>query len=445
MWMLALLGGCNVFDRLDRCESDAACPWGYTCGDGVCAADEGDIVFGVSLPLTGPLGTLGQQLATVFPLVEFQVAGAGGVTGRPVRFDVVDDETSPTRAVQVFEQFVAAHVTGVVGPLTSPQAVEVLDLSSDASLVTITSGAGANVLSTGQPLLDRWFFRTMSSVERGSATALVSFAREGPPGGAPCDTLVTVHSDDAIGEAYRDAMAIRFPEVGGVVLDPIAVPPGEQLDYVDAVDALIAAKPDCAVLAVVPTVGAALLEEFESRRDALPPRWDTFFWLGSSSLGTPDFIEESARRGGVGEGLYGADADTRPPTAEFGDFERAYRTFHGLPDDATTPIYASNTYDAAVLLVLAAAAGGTVDPVSFRDHLWEVTATGEDHVVYGPSAIGDALSAIERGDAIHFSGASSQLRFDGYGTVSLPSLVWQVRGDEIVVVTRYSEEGVLLE
>lgn len=428
------LGACNVFDPLVECASDRACPRGYACApEGVCEVDEGEIVFGVSMPLSGALGTTGQQIATVFPLIEFQVTGAGGVDGRPVRFEVVDDETSPTRAVEVFDAFVDERVTGVVGPLTSPQAVEVLDATERAQLVAISSGAGANELSTGQPPIDRWFFRTMSSVERGSATALTRFARSNG-----CAVMLALHSDDAIGLTYRDALAVKFAEVDGQVLEPIAVPAGEQLDYTATIDVLVERAPECALLAVAPDVGAAILEAVQPRLAELPTG---FFFIGSSSLGTADFIEESNRRGGIGEGLHGADVDTHPTTPEYGDFVRAYNGFYGLPETAPIPIYAANAYDAGMLLVLASAAGGTVDPVAYRDALWEITATGQDHVVHGPTDLGEALASLGRGDPIHFSGASSQLLFDGYGTVSLPSVVFQVQGDEVVIVERYSESG----
>ena len=77
------------------------------------AADFYDI--NVILPLTGGASFLGKAEQQALQIAEKVINGAGGVQGRPVRFVIQDDQSSPQVAVQLATQIVASHPTVVIG------------------------------------------------------------------------------------------------------------------------------------------------------------------------------------------------------------------------------------------------------------------------------------------------------------------------------------------
>ena len=83
-------------------------------------SDEGDIVIGVSIPLTGPLAESGEMAVKAMDLFCEQINAAGGVNGRTVRYEVLDDKMDPTEASMVAQRFIENdEIICVVGSLTS--------------------------------------------------------------------------------------------------------------------------------------------------------------------------------------------------------------------------------------------------------------------------------------------------------------------------------------
>lgn len=441
---LALVG-CNAFTSLEDCERDSDCALGQRCHpeEDFCEDDPGPIVLGASLALSGDLGEFGQDVATGLELAESVIDASGGVLGRALRFDVRDDETAVSRARENVEALIDARVAGIVGPLTSSQALETQALTFAAQLVQISPTAGAEELSTAQPARDRYFFRTISTARRGSAAAIALFARSGPDGGAPCRRMAILHSDDTIGLNYLDAVEDLFARLGGCVVARISFPASEIVDYGEQAESLVAAAPDCATIVAYPEAGAELIGEVRRRTEG-DEEWNDFLWLGTTSLHGQAFLDASRLHPQQpAEGVYGGDEDTTPIGREYNELRERYDSHFGRPAGEEIPIFVSNTYDAAMLLALAIQkAGGVSDRVGVRDALWEVSGTGDENVAYGPLDFSEAKDALARGDEIHYKGASSSLVFDDFGTVSNPSLIWKVEEGAFTVVRRYTEEEI---
>jgi branched-chain amino acid transport system substrate-binding protein len=73
-------------------------------------------VVNVVLSLTGPAGFLGSKEAQSLHALEAAVNANGGINGRPVRFDIADDQTNPQVAVQLVNGLIAKNVQFVYGP-----------------------------------------------------------------------------------------------------------------------------------------------------------------------------------------------------------------------------------------------------------------------------------------------------------------------------------------
>jgi branched-chain amino acid transport system substrate-binding protein len=67
------------------------------------------------LPLTGPVAFLGTTIVSTLRLVEAKVNAEGGINGRPVHFDIRDDQSSPQVAVQMTQQILADKPSAIIG------------------------------------------------------------------------------------------------------------------------------------------------------------------------------------------------------------------------------------------------------------------------------------------------------------------------------------------
>jgi ABC-type branched-subunit amino acid transport system substrate-binding protein len=444
--LLLAAGGCHVGESLTDCRQDADCPLGERCHpDGrFCELDTGPVRIGASIALTGELGSFGTDIRTGIELGVAVVNESGGILGRPAELDLRDDQTSVEVATENVEALVDTRVAGIVGPLTSGQTLASQAASFEARVLQISPTAGSPDLSPAQPARDRYLFRTVSTIERGSAAAIALFAAAGPTGGTPCREMAILHSDDTIGVAYRDAVQALFEKQGGCVVLRQSFPATEVIDYGDIVQSLVSSGPDCALLVAFPEAGVEIAGELAERVDG-DPAWDPFFWIGTTSLHGSAFLRASGFHPRMpAEGMYGGDEDTNPPTREYGELRERYNGFFGHPSDQELPIFVTSAYDATMLLALAVSeAGTTADRVRIRDGLWAVSGTGPEHRVLGPVDYGEAIAALARGERIHYKGASSRLQFDDFGTTSVnPSLIWRVEAGEFVTVERYSEEQI---
>jgi branched-chain amino acid transport system substrate-binding protein len=73
-------------------------------------------VVNVVLSLTGGAAFLGSKEAASLRVLEATVNAAGGVRGRPVKFDIADDSSNPQTAVQLVNALVAKNVPFIYGP-----------------------------------------------------------------------------------------------------------------------------------------------------------------------------------------------------------------------------------------------------------------------------------------------------------------------------------------
>jgi branched-chain amino acid transport system substrate-binding protein len=84
------------------------------------AADVAPVRIPAILSLTGAGAFLGSAEARTLAVVQVYVNAHGGVRGRPVQFDVRDDQTTPQTTVQLASQLASEKVAMVIGP-SSPQ------------------------------------------------------------------------------------------------------------------------------------------------------------------------------------------------------------------------------------------------------------------------------------------------------------------------------------
>src|SRR5580700_3734338 len=81
------------------------------------AADPYEI--NVILPITGPGAFLGKADVNALTVIEQTVNKAGGIRGRQIKFDILDDQTTPAVAVQLLNGVIAKNPPFVLGSTLS--------------------------------------------------------------------------------------------------------------------------------------------------------------------------------------------------------------------------------------------------------------------------------------------------------------------------------------
>ncbi len=101
------------------------------------------IEINVILSLTGPGSFLGKNEQTALGIVEQNVNKSGGIGGRPVRFVIADDQSSPQVDVQLANALISKNVPIIMGPsLTAGcNAITALLKADGPMLYCLTAGA----------------------------------------------------------------------------------------------------------------------------------------------------------------------------------------------------------------------------------------------------------------------------------------------------------------
>jgi branched-chain amino acid transport system substrate-binding protein len=106
------------------------------------AADPYEIY--VLLPLTGSASFYGTAQQQSLHAVEDETNRAGGIAGRPIKFDVSDDQSNPQIAVQLATQIIAKHVAFFLGPTLTAECNAVMPLLLKEGPVTYCFTPGAH-------------------------------------------------------------------------------------------------------------------------------------------------------------------------------------------------------------------------------------------------------------------------------------------------------------
>ncbi len=194
----------------------------------------------------GLAGRDGAQLA-----VE-KINAAGGLDGRPVKLVVADDATGDTAPAEGVRKLVDAGALVVIGPVTSESAVHAIPVANELEVPLLSP----TVSSTDFSGVDDFFLRTCAD-NRQYAAALVNHVlalRGSPFSAAAVYDLGNASYTERLFEHFRDAVRMS----GGTVAEPVKFTSGEDLDYEELVEKLIAKDTDC-VFIIANAIDSALV------------------------------------------------------------------------------------------------------------------------------------------------------------------------------------------
>lgn len=171
---------------------------------GPAAAQPEPYTINVILSLSGPGANLGRDSETALHAFEKYINRNGGIRGTPVRLHISDDQTSPTVAVQLFQQILQSHPQVVIGAtLAGPtQALEPF-IGNGPLLYAVTP-----VL---RPARNSYLF---SASALNLSRVMVPYFK-----GRGIAKLASIVTNDASGQANESVAetALASPENGGAV------------------------------------------------------------------------------------------------------------------------------------------------------------------------------------------------------------------------------------
>jgi branched-chain amino acid transport system substrate-binding protein len=435
------------------CSSDDTAATASADGGSEAAADD-TIVIGVDLALTGTLAPFGKNEQEATRVAQTQINSLGGILGRKVHFEIIDDGTDTAKTKTAMETFLGKKYPVILGPTGSGQASDVQKLAAGAFTLAISPSASTPVTREAEPALDRYFFRTAAShglqAKALAIRATRGFGGAGPDGGAPatCKKVALITQDDAYGNPIATGFSAQLAAGGGAVVIEKKVPVTPKANYDTEAAEIVAAVPDCQVVISFPDVAAAYMRSFKKSIAANVARdWSTFISIGSNGVKNDQTLvkgrenpNDPASPTSV-EGMYVMNFDLSPKTPQANEFKNVFVLSNpGSDANADLPGYAANQYDAAILACLAIQRAGTAtDLKKIRDALFEVSRP--PGTAYSAAKLSDALVATRAGQDIDYDGASGPVDFDDYGEVLADFVVFKVNAGKFEAVP---EAGLLV-
>lgn len=323
-------------------------------------------------------------MARGFELAVKMLNEAGGIGGREVRLVLLDDESDPQKAEDLYRELVEADsIDLLIGPYASSITSAVVPVAEEAGRPLVTPLAGSHRIWEGQ--LRQWSVQMMNDGRQSLGGTVVVGARMG------AEALALVYEDSALPVSVAEGVRAAAAEHGLSVVMDESFPPGEA---------------DHAALATrARDLGADLFLGGGYTQDAvaLTRAVDQVGYtplLSSWTVGPgepdfPDRVGVDLARCVAGNAPWVATLNTSGPLATSAAFVEAYRAEHGLDPGYT----AAAGFGAIELLAEAArasvAASGEIDDSAVRDYLFS-TSTETVLGPFGVVALGEADAGSQR-------------------------------------------------
>jgi branched-chain amino acid transport system substrate-binding protein len=122
------------------------------CAGGSARSADAPYEIYVVAGVTGSGAFVARGVQTALGAAERYINATGGIKGRPIHFDVLDDQTNPAQAVQLVNQLIAKRVPAFIGPVGAATCSAVMPLLTNGPVAYCLSNAihppaGSNMFS----------------------------------------------------------------------------------------------------------------------------------------------------------------------------------------------------------------------------------------------------------------------------------------------------------
>lgn len=350
---------------------------------------DGTLTIGALLPQTGSLAFLGPPEFAGVDLAIKEINDTGGVLGKPVvKFDADSGDTSTNIASQSADRLLSQGVDVIVGAASSGVSKTVIDKITGAGVVQI-SPANTSPDFTDYPD-DGFYFRTApSDVLQGRILGDLIIA-DGK------DTVGILALQDAYGTGLAENIKKSVEGANGQVVETVIYDP-KAAEFSADVSKIKAADP-AAIVVIGFDESAKIIQELA--KQGIGPQQGTTLYLVDGNTG-------NALGEKLPAGLLADVKGTIPGAAAPGDFRVRLLA---VDPDLKDYTYAAESYDAVVVVALAAAVAESDAGKDIAAELMDVTSGGEKCTSFTACMV-----LLEAGTDFDYDGISGPIEFDKNG------------------------------
>lgn len=368
--------------------------------------------IGAVMSLSGGLSAYGPDILKAIQMAISEINAQGGVNGTAVQLYYGDDATTPATGAQVTTTLIQQnHVSAIIGSLASGVSASVISVCVQNHVVEV-SPASTSPLFSNLTLTQGWFFRTVpSDALQGVVAAHYLYTNRS------FRNVAVIAIDNPYGNGLASVFSTAFTALGGTITIKEIVPQAltSYTTYLQAVFA--AGTPDAIYFIAYPDTGLQLMKDWYSNHASWPTNW-TF----SEGLQAQSFIDSLVSNSLPVQAIQGS-APVSPTGALYTAFANKFNATYGhMPG-----LFASQGYDAAYMIALAATKAKAVDGPSIKAQMIAISGTsaGTGTKVYaGAGNFTAAVSAINAGQAINYEGASGSLNWNSFGDPTSSYEIW---------------------
>jgi len=382
---------------------------GCAATDGGSAGGDLTLKIGTALPQTGSLAYLGppEEAGVGLAIKEINEANKG----IQVEVEWGDSGDLDNKAYETeIPRLLNAGVKAIVGAASSGTSLAFIDQVVGAGVLQFSPANTSPTLTTYDD--KGLYFRTApSDLLQGEVLGNLMSA-DGH------ETAAMIVLNDAYGTGLRDATEASFEAAGGSIVAAPVFNPGDT-NFSAQISEALAASPDAIVLITfdeAKTIIPALVSQF--------PAANIYMVDGNLADYSADF-EPGTLTGAKGTAP-GLDPDT---IRDFLDRMDAHWVAEGN-EALTSYLYGPESYDAVVLLALAALAAGSVEGVDMAGKLQEVSGGSGSGTKC--TSFAECADIINGGGVADYDGISSQVTFDENGDPT----------DGKILVSQYGEDNI---
>ena len=385
---------------------------GCAATDGGSAGGELALKIGTALPQTGNLAFLGppEEAGVALAIKEINEADKG------IQVEVVwgDSGDTDNKAYETeIPRLLNAGVKAILGAASSGTSLQFIDQVVGAGVIQFSPANTSAALTTYD---DKGiYFRTApSDVLQGEVLGNL-IAADGH------EKIAMIVLNDSYGTGLASFTTEAFEAAGGEVLAAPTFNTGDT-NFSAQVSEVLATSPDAIVLITfeeVRTIIPQLVSQFPA---------DKLYFVDGNLANFSEDFEPGTLTGAKGT-LPGLDIETIPA---FLESMNANWVAEGNPDLAGVYSYGPESYDAVVLLALAALAAGSVEGVDMAGKLQEVSGGSGGGTKC--TSFAECADIINGGGVADYDGVSGPITFDENGDPTEASIGVYVYTDENVYV-----------
>ena len=357
------------------------------------SAADSQLKIGAIVPLTGSLSFLVPPEIAGLHLAVDEINAAGGVLGKKVTLDILDeaDGDSPAVSQASATKHLANKVDLIIGAASSSRTKLIIDKITKAKVVQIS---GSNT----SPSLTDWkdngfYFRTAPSDLLQGRVLANQILQDG------ASSVAILLQDTAYGVGLN-AQLKAVLEKGKATVTSISFPENET-SVSSYVDKALAGNPDAVVLVT-----------YNESKKLIPALQAKGFSGGNVYLVDGNAVDYSKES--YATYLNGAKASI-PGKALDDAFKKKLAAAYKKYEKKTLAdyTYGESIYDAVILGALAATAAKDASGVGIKSQLTEISKAGAGKVTV--SNFADGVKALKAGKKINYDGKTGAIEFDKNG------------------------------